>query len=62
MSDHKAEAAYWEAQEQQARAAMSPAELLEYRRHNHEIGDCPHCGKVDVEMQAEVQPDMVGSM
>lgn len=42
------------------RANLTPAQLLDYRRFNGEIMDCPDCGP-DREVHYEEFPDMVGT-
>jgi hypothetical protein len=43
------------------RATLSMEELRDYRQHVGEIADCPSCGALDVEIESDEHPDMVGT-
>ena len=43
------------------RATLSLEELRDYRQHVGEIADCPSCGALDVEIEGDEHPDMVGT-
>jgi hypothetical protein len=43
------------------RATLTPAQLRDYRQHVGETADCPTCGALDVEIEGEEHPDMIGT-
>lgn len=53
---------HFDAQEREYRAKLTPEQLREYRLYNREIVEqCPHCDRVDAELEYDEWPDMVGS-
>lgn len=42
-------------------ASLTPAQLLDYRRHNGDIANCPGCGLLDQQLVWDEFPDMVGT-
>jgi hypothetical protein len=43
------------------RATLSMEELRDYRQHVGEIADCPSCGALDVGIEGDEHPDVVGT-
>lgn len=53
--------AYQQELEETYRRGLTKKQLLEYRRWQGELQDCPACGAVDVEVESDCHPDMIGT-